>query len=133
VVELRTVSVFLLAFFMCLTAGCEVQEADGPLCLEDCSLCAEGKCPDDRCGLLVILSKDCEGKVEAAEVAVDQCLEEQELLPSNGIITCATVKENQERSVTVRSDEWVWREDVTCTNEHKGGLITLALYCTAHE
>jgi hypothetical protein len=121
----------IIAALVFMVPGCDNSE-DGPLCLDDCTLCAQGKCPDNRCGLLVILSHDCENKVSYAEVAVDQCLEEQELTPASSLVTCATIEENKQRVITVRGtgeQDWVWRRTVECTAAEAGQLIPVALYC----
>ncbi|MBM4354499.1 MAG: hypothetical protein FJ109_12035 [Deltaproteobacteria bacterium] len=111
-----------------LVAACSFQEGE-PLCLEDCGLCDGNTCPEDRCGLVVILAKDCDGKVEQAEVAVDNCLQEETVAPGGYMYPCATIDENQERTVVVRSDEWVWKRTVKCNSKRAGGVIPLALYC----
>ena len=125
----KYVPIFALLVF--LATSCENPE-DGPLCLDDCTLCAHGKCPDNRCGLRIILSPGCEGKVSYAEVAVDQCLEEQDVTPGNSFIACATIEENKQRVLTVRGtgeQDWVWRKTVECTSSDAGYLIPVALYC----
>jgi hypothetical protein len=120
----------VLAVVLALSLNaCGSEEQDGPLCLDDCELCTDQGCPDDRCGLLFILSKDCQGKVEVAEVTVDQCLEDQVLTPGTSILACKTLKDGESGTVTARSEDWVWVEDVTCTNQHKGTLIPVAFYC----
>jgi hypothetical protein len=111
-------------------AACSAQEeGEETLCLEDCTLCADNVCPDDRCGLLIILSVDCKDEVEFAEVAVDNCVEEETLEPESSLIPCATIKKNESRVVTVRADNWVWRKTVTCGPADAGGIIPVALYC----
>jgi hypothetical protein len=111
-----------------LSAACSFQEGD-PLCLEDCGLCDGNTCPEDRCGLVIILAKDCEGKVEEAEVAVGNCLQEETVVPGSYMYPCATIDKSQEKTVVVRSDDWVWKRTVKCTSKGAGSVIPLALYC----
>jgi len=75
------------------------------------------------------MSQDCSEKVTSAEVAVDNCLEEEVVAPGTSLILCATLKEHEVRTVTVRSEEWVWVDEVKCTTQKKGSLIPVALYC----
>ncbi len=115
---------------LALVAGaCGETTVSGPLCLDDCELCSDQGCPDDRCGVLYILSGDCEGKVEFLEVTVDQCLEPEELTPGTGAIGCKTLKDGESGTITARSEDWVWVEEVTCTNKHKGTVIPVSFYC----
>ena len=128
----KHISAAVLLVLWCL-AGCAAQD-DGPLCLDDCELCTEEKgCPPDRCGIYVILAGDCEEEFEFAEVTVDNCLEEEDLLPGTSMLTCATVKLNQERWLVVRADNWIWKERIKCTQDSLGRVITRTLYCLAQD
>ena len=119
----------IVMFLICAQGACDTTTAEGPLCLDDCELCSEKGCPEDRCGLLFILAGDCEGKVDLLEVTVDQCLEPESLTPGNGAIGCKTLKEGESGTITARSENWIWVEDVTCTNKHKGTVIPVSFYC----
>jgi len=108
------------------------EQDDGPVCLEDCELCTlENGCVPERCGIYVILSGGCEGEFESAEVAVDNCLEEQVLVPGTSMLACASAKLNQERWLVVRSENWVWKESLKCTPDALGSVIVRSLYCDA--
>jgi hypothetical protein len=119
----------LLGILFAVLGACEGTTVEGPLCLDDCELCSEQGCPDDRCGVLYILSGDCEGKVDFLEVTVDQCLEAEVLTPGTGVIGCKTLKDGESGTITARSEDWVWVEDVTCTNKHMGTVIPVSFYC----
>ena len=119
----------LFVILVAIAGACEGTTAKGPLCLDDCEICSDKGCPDDRCGVLYILSGDCEGKVDFLEVTVDQCLEPEELTPGTGLIGCKTLKDGESVTITARSEDWVWVEDVTCTNQHKGTVIPVSFYC----
>jgi len=67
--------------------------------------------------------------VAFAEVAVGQCLEEGLVTPQEGARLCSTIPEYQSSAVTVRSDDWVWQQTVTCTPQKAGRVIVLTLYC----
>jgi len=121
----------LFALLTVACVACDGTVADGPLCLDDCELCGEQGCPDDRCGILYILAKNCEGKVETLEVAVDQCLEPEEVTLEMGVIGCKTLKEGESGTIAARSENWAWLEDVTCTSQHMGTVIPVSFYCTS--
>ncbi len=125
---LKRVARFGITASVLLVAACSFQEGE-PLCLEDCGLCDGNSCPEDRCGVVVIMAKDCEGKVDAAEVAVGSCLQGETVEPGSYMYPCATIDVNQEATVVVRSDEWVWKRTVKCTAKGAGSVIPLALYC----
>jgi len=111
-----------------LACACSFQEGE-PLCLEDCGLCDGNTCPEDRCGLVIRMAKDCAGKLDQAEVAVDNCLQEETVVPEGVMYPCATIDVNQEKTVVVRSGEWVWKRTVKCTPKMGGSVVLLALYC----
>jgi len=109
--------------------GCSFQE-NGPLCLEDCDLCGpDGICPPDRCGLELIMALDCEGKLESAEVAVDQCVQPDELTPGGRFVACATIPKGQTRQVVIRSQDWVWKTTALCPAGQAGQVVPVAVYC----
>jgi len=126
--EILRVGLLSLLVLLAGSWACSRQE-EGTPCLEDCELCADYECPPERCGLLVIMSQDCEGKVDFAEIAVDNCVEDEMLEPATSVRTCATLKRHQKRVLIARSAGWVWKETVECTPESCGGVIPVSLYC----
>ncbi len=58
-----------------------------------------------------------------------QCLEPEELTPGTGAIGCKTLKDGESGMITARSEDWVWAEEVTCTNKHMGTVIPVSFYC----
>lgn len=102
---------------------------EGPLCLADCELCSDTTCPPDRCGVLVVLSGDCENQASEVEVAADQCLEETSLTPGSSMQLCATVPVNKSRVITARDDNWIWQRTVTCDQAKAGRIVILTLSC----
>lgn len=118
-----------------LAPSCSFQEGE-PLCLQDCSLCNQDGCPPDRCGMMVFVDMSCEGKVDAAEVAVDNCVEEQVVVPGNGLMLCASVPVNQSKTVRVRAaepEEWYWQKTVDCSAQKAGEVVVLTLTCEENE
>lgn len=113
-------------------SGCAEQEGE-PLCLSDCGICTKTQCPPDRCGVLVVLSGDCEGKAPLVEVALEQCLEGESLTPGSSLQACGTVTVNQTRMVTARADDWIWQRAVTCTPDKAGRIVVLTLSCADEE
>lgn len=125
--EIKAVALCFLVL-VALSTGCSRQDESSP-CLEDCELCADFECPSDRCGMLIIMSSDCTDKVDFAEVAVDKCVEDEFLEPASSVLTCATLKRNESRTVIVRAGGWVWKETVECTKDDAGKVIPVSLYC----
>jgi hypothetical protein len=120
---------FVLLLLPASLAECGSQERDLD-CLQDCDLCsASSGCPADRCGLLVGLSADCTGLADPVEVAVDQCVEEEDLHPGETNLSCATILKGRSATVTGRADDWVWQRQVTCTADKAGHLVYLMLQC----
>lgn len=95
----------------------------------DCDLCTAASCPADRCGLSVEMASDCNGLVDAAEVAVDECVEPADLAPSGSVALCSTVPKGKSRVVRVRSDDWAWQRTVKCSDEEAGNVVVLTLHC----
>lgn len=110
------------------SAGCAQQEGE-PLCLDDCDVCTKTQCPPDRCGVLIVLSGDCEGLAPSVEVALEQCLEGEVLTPGSSMQACGTVGVNKSRMVTARADDWIWQRAVTCTPDKAGRIVVLTLSC----
>ena len=116
----------ILAVFV---SGCAPEDA-GPKCIFDCQLCSDSQCPPDRCGVKVVLSPECKDLgAPFAEVAVGQCVEEQNVDAGDSIRLCATVKKNETANIVVRGEDWTWPRQVYCSPEKAGGFIILTLYC----
>ncbi len=116
------------SFALCAGTGCSSDQAL-PACVADCTLCQGSSCPPDRCGILVGLGANCTDLVDFAEIAVGQCLEEDLVTPQESARLCSTIPVYHSSAVTVRSDDWVWQQTVTCTPERAGRVIVLTLYC----
>jgi len=117
-------------------SGCTFQE-ERLECLYDCDLCdIETGCPPDRCGLLVVMRDDCTDEVETAEVAVDECLEDGELVPGKQMMLCASILKGQKSKVTIRGEHgadeasWIWPTTVECTTARAGHIVVLTLSCS---
>lgn len=128
----RAASLCWLLALLPMSPGCTSQDEDGPLCLYDCDLCSANGCPEDRCGILVVMADKCEGRAEFAEVAVGECLEEQTVHPGEQILLCATVMKGKSAVIHARADEpevWVWQRTAHCTDQQAGGLLVFTIHC----
>ena len=135
--EIARAAWFCLLLGLLPTAfGCASQEGDGPLCLYDCDLCSMDGCPEDRCGILVVMAGDCDGRAEFAEVAAGECLEEQVVHPGEQILLCATVMKGKTVVIHAKADvpePWVWQRTEKCTDSEAGALKVLTLKCETEE
>lgn len=118
-----------------LVASCSFQDGQ-PQCLYDCSLCNEKGCPPDRCGLMLVMDLTCQGLVDEAESAVDNCVEDWLVSPGESTMLCAAVPFGESRTVRVRADtpeEWYWQKTVTCGADKAGDVVVLTLTCEQNE
>jgi hypothetical protein len=93
----------LLAALLLALAACD---DPGP---RTCVSACDGTPPDaQHCGLRWSLDANCQGLVEFAEIAVDQCLEPEVLNPNELLESCARVPVGTEFIWTVRSEGWLW-------------------------
>jgi len=129
----RAVWFCLLFASMLMATGCGSQQLDGPLCLYDCDLCSLGGCPEDRCGIQVVMADNCVGRADFAEVAVGDCLEEQVVRPGEPIVLCATAMTGKSVVIHVKAipEPWVWQLTRQCTDQQAGGLLVNTVYCNA--
>jgi hypothetical protein len=70
-------------------------------------------CPDTpldeaSCEIALAMDANCQGYVEAAEVAIGQCLEPNEIHPDEVLVSCARVPLGESFTWTVRSETWQW-------------------------
>ncbi len=82
-----------------------------------------------HCGLRVVLSESCVGRTGPLEVAVGQCVQDVSLEPGSAAHLCVALGLHDEVEVHGRSEEWVFEETVTCTNNEAGGTIVLTFDC----
>lgn len=101
----------------------------GPTCVRDCDTCAVGECPKTHCGIRVALAETCAGRTGPMEVAVGQCVQDVQLAPASAAQLCVALALHDEVEVHGRSEEWVFRESVTCTADEAGGTIVLTFDC----
>ena len=108
--------------------ACEDDPA-GPACLRDCTTCTADACPTTRCGLQVVMSEDCLGVSGGAEVAVDQCVQDETLAPGYSARLCVAIPLHESRRVVIRSEERVWEGTVECSTDKGGRTLVLTASC----
>jgi hypothetical protein len=123
----------LLSLAMTVSVAACADPDPGPSCVPDCNTCAAGECPATHCGLRVVLAESCAGRTGPLEIAVGQCVQEAQLTPGSAAQLCVALARNDAVEVHGRSEEWVFRETVTCTADEAGGTIVLTFDCGADD
>ncbi len=115
----------ILLFLILVSCSVESQQN----CLVDCDTCAENHCHPGYCGIRVVVSQNCSPYTELVEVAIDDCVYGEPVLPGTSDLLCLSVEEGSVSQVTLRSDDMFWFRELECTDTLSGGVFVLTADC----